>query len=224
MKSQAKKIQARSSVKKHSLQRAAVQMFWFFLFGFALKCFTHCICCPHRCCRRSRWLRHIPSAWGCSGDWCTQTERRSKIHLEMDGEKKLRKNQNTSFRSFFLSFHLKKKKKEKKKTKCVCGWAASEPLRGGFACWRTAVSLVRTVLTVILVVARPAHGNATAAGTSKEGRRTLGFAAPLKRETKDDQLGENYNGSASVSASFLGAAVQETKNPHKMSKVHTFIF
>lgn len=78
--------------------------FWFFLFGFALKCFTHCICCPHRCCRRSRWLRHTPSAWGCSGGCCTQTEWRSKIHLEMDGKKNRGKNKTQVSVVFFCHF------------------------------------------------------------------------------------------------------------------------
>lgn len=86
---------------------------WFF-FGFALKCFAHCICCPHRCCRRSRWLRHTPSAWGCSGGSRTQTEQRSKIHLERNWEK-------IKHNWFFWYFF--KKKTKKRQGVCVAGLA-----------------------------------------------------------------------------------------------------
>lgn len=50
------------------------------------------------------------------------------------------------------------------------------------------MSLVCTILTVILVVARPALGYAAATWTSKEGPWTLCFAAPLRRQTKVDEL------------------------------------
>ena len=44
---------------------------------------THCTCCPRRCCHRSRRLRHTPSGWECSGGSHTQTERPSRIYLEV---------------------------------------------------------------------------------------------------------------------------------------------
>lgn len=97
---------------------------------------------------------------------------------------KLRKNKT---QLIFLGISLKNKQK-KSQGVCVAGPAGAS--LGVLAGRRTTVGLVCTVLTVILVVARPAHGNATAAGTSKEGCRTLCFAAPLKRETKEDQLEE----------------------------------
>lgn len=42
----------------------------------------------------------------------------------------------------------------------------------------TAVSFVFPVLTVILLVTRPAHGNAATAGTGEERRGTLCSPAP----------------------------------------------
>lgn len=62
-----------------STQSIAVQMFGGF---FCTSYFTHCICCPRRCCRHSRRLRHTPSVWGCSDGFCTQTEQLSRIHLD----------------------------------------------------------------------------------------------------------------------------------------------
>lgn len=47
---------------------------------------THCTCCPHRCCHRSRRLRRTPSLWECSAGSRTRTGRLSRIYLGVDTE------------------------------------------------------------------------------------------------------------------------------------------
>lgn len=52
----------------------------------------------------------------------------------------------------------------------------------------TTMSLVRTVLTVVLLITGPAHRDATSAGAGEEGRWTLCFPAPWQSSRKEVSL------------------------------------
>lgn len=109
---------------------------------------THCIGCPHRCRPRSRRCRHTPKSWRYSGDSHIQTVLVSKTYLCRE-------------------------KITACETKSRDSTLTSDNMALVGALQLTAMGLVCSVLTVILFVAGPAHGNAAATGTGEEVHGTL---------------------------------------------------
>ena len=65
----------------------------------------------------------------------------------------------------------------------LCVFNKNKGIRGQLCSRLTTVSFISSVLTVVLLIAGPAHGNAATTRTSKEVDRT--FKLPFICETKD---------------------------------------
>lgn len=70
--------------RNSSSLQAQLSVFFLLLLLLFSASFTHCTCCPRRCCPRSRRRHRTPSAGGCSGGWCIRTECPSRTCLPED--------------------------------------------------------------------------------------------------------------------------------------------
>lgn len=136
---------------------------------------TYCTSGPHRNRRRSHRSHRTPSGRRCSGGWHTRTGWTYKICLQ-------RRPKRSYLESLRLSasqvFHVKGEAGGK--AEGVFKNDSGGRVRGRL----TAVRLIGSVLTVVLLVTRPAHWNTAAAGAGEEVDRTFKFSLVCKRSDK----------------------------------------